>query len=166
MRRAFALLATVLCLLLLFSLSVCAEEDGVGDAYSSFTEAIPKDVADLLPEGIFSEDMGEVNSAVREVTGFGWFMGKIGEILGADMGGALRLFARLLGILVLAALLSTVRGSIGSEALAKTVELCGSCAIVGSLLSLTSDAVTVVADFLYFLSEVRPSSYMVYRIRR
>ena len=148
MRRFFALLAAVFCLVFALTLSVCAEENSVGGAYSSFTEAIPKDVADLLPEGIFSEDMDEVNAAVREVTGFGWFMGKIGEILGADMGGSLRLFARLLGILVLAALLSTMRGSIGSETLAKTVELCGSCAIVGSLLSLTSDAVTVVTDFL------------------
>ena len=108
MKRVFHLLAAVLCLVCVFSLSVCAEEDAVGDAYSSFTEAIPKDVADLLPEGIFSEDMDEVNAAVREVTGFGWFMGKIGELLGADMGGALCLFARLLGILVLAALFAAV----------------------------------------------------------
>ena len=83
MRRFFALLAAVFCLVFALTLSVCAEENSVGGAYSSFTEAIPKDVADLLPEGIFSEDMDEVNAAVREVTGFGWFMGKIGELFSA-----------------------------------------------------------------------------------
>lgn len=152
MRAAFRLLLVVFCLSTVFSLSVCAENDAVGDAYSSFIDAIPEDVADLLPEGIFSEDMDEVHGAVREVTGFGWMMGKIGELIGADMDGAIGLFARLLGILVLAALLSAVRSSLGSEALSRAVDLCGSCAIVGSLLSLTSDAVMAVAGFLERLS--------------
>ena len=142
-------MVTALRVAFLFCLSAGAEEDNqaVKEGYDSFLEAIPDDVAKLLPDGLFSENMDEVHSAVREVTGAGWLFSHIGELLAADVGGAFSLFARLLGILVTVAVLSAVRGSV-TDGLARAVGLCGACVITASLLSLTVDTIEAVTAFL------------------
>lgn len=138
-------------------LAVCTayaeeENEALGEAYSSFGEGLPDDVAELLPDGIFSSSMEEVGDAAAEVSGFRWILEQVLTILGAELDGAVALFGRLLSVLVTVALVGTVKRSIGSEALARGVELCGSCAVVGSLLSLTGDAVTAVSGFFERLS--------------
>lgn len=143
-----ALLLALMIGLFLLVLPVSAESGAAEEAYGTLLESLPRDVAARLPEGVFSEDLYKVGEAVRETTSFGRFMETVGEVLSSDLGGAFRLFAKLLGILVLTAVLNTVRASIGSEALARAVELCGSCAVTGALLSLTLDAMGRVTEFL------------------
>lgn len=140
--------------LVLFALPVRAEDqnEALGDTYSAFTEGIPDDVAALLPEDVFSGDMGKVAEAATEVSGFEWLLKQILTLLGAELGGALALFGRLLSVLVIAALVGAVKSTIGSEALARAVELCGACAVVGTLLSLTGEAVSAVSGFFERLS--------------
>ena len=137
-------------LVLVLGVPVSAEQGtgAVESSYGEFLESIPRDIAERLPDGVFSSDLIAVGEAVRENAAFGRLWQTVGEIFCADLGGALALFARLLGILTLSAVLSAVRSSLGSEALGRAVELCGSCAVVGTLLSMTADAVSRVADFL------------------
>lgn len=150
MRRG-AILA--LLFILLFALPVRAEEDQpFADAYSSFTEGIPDDVAALLPEGVFSDNVDEVAKGAEEVSGFRWLVNTILTLFGAELDGAVALFGRLLSVLIVAALVGTVKSAIGSEALARAVELCGSCAVVGTLLSLVGESVTAVGVFFDRLS--------------
>jgi len=147
-------LAGLLLLLLFFNLpalTAAAESSNtevLEEAYSQLEDAVPEDVADLLPEGFFSGNMDEVHEAVREVSGFGWILKHAAKLLGADLEGALRLFAHLLAVLLIAALFGAIRGMVGSEALSKAVSLCGSLAVTGCLLSLVSDSVETVSTFL------------------
>jgi hypothetical protein len=92
-----------------------------------------------------------VHDAVKEVSGFGWIMKHAARLLGADLEGALRLFAHLLAVLLMAALFAALKGIVGSEALSKAVSLCGSLAVAGCLLSLVAGSVETVSAFLTHL---------------
>ena len=147
--RLFGLVFAVMLVLIC---PVCAEDAVFGEAYSSFLEQIPEDVAALLPDGIFSEDVAEVGEAAAEMSGFRFLLARVSELLLLELDGVLRLFGRLLSVLVIAAVTGTVKKSIGSDALSRAVELCGGCAVIGTLLSLTGEAVTVVSGFFERLS--------------
>ena len=154
MRRWLFGAVLALFLACIFSLAAGAESGNgevLADAYSRLAELIPEDVADLLPDGFFSEDIDEVHDAVKEVSGFGWIMKHAARLLGADLEGALRLFAHLLAVLLMAALFAALKGIVGSEALSKAVSLCGSLAVAGCLLSLVAGSVETVSAFLTHL---------------
>lgn len=140
----------VLCLLcgLFFLLPAHGEEGGLPEAeYGEFLAGIPDDVAALLPEGIFSSDAGEVAMGAEEISGFSFLASRALSLVGAELDGAVRLFGRLVGILLIAAVGGVIRGTIGSEALSRAVGLCTTCTVIGSLLSLTEEAVTAAAGF-------------------
>lgn len=141
-------------LALLFCVSAGAEDsaDAFEEAYGEFVGSLPRDVTDRMPDGLLSEDAESVGRAVAETVDFGWLMGQIGEALSARMGEALSLAARLTALLALSALLSSVRGGLGSEAAGRAAELCSSAVMAGVLVSLTYDAVRVAVDFLDRLS--------------
>ena len=153
MRRLLAFAMTVtFALLLAFPASAEEQGEALDEAYRSFVDGIPEDVASLLPSDLFSSDMDKVAGAAKEVSGFGWLVDRILTLLGAELDGAVALFGRLLSILVIAALASAVKSSIGSEALAGAVDLCAAAVIIGSMLSLTGEAVTAVGGFFERIS--------------
>ena len=153
MRRLLAFAMTVtFALLLAFPASAEEQGEALDEAYRSFVDGIPEDVASLLPSDLFSSDMDKVAGAAKEVSGFGWLVDRILTLLGAELDGAVALFGRLLSILVIAALASAVKSSIGSEALAGAVDLCAAAVIIGSMLSLTGEAVTAVSGFFERIS--------------
>lgn len=153
MRRLLAFAMTVtFALLLAFPASAEEQGEALDEAYRSFVDGIPEDVASLLPSDLFSSDMDKVAGAAKEVSGFGWLVDRILTVLGAELDGAVALFGRLLSILVIAALASAVKSSIGSEALAGAVDLCAAAVIIGSMLSLTGEAVTAVSGFFERIS--------------
>ena len=143
-----ALLAVLLCV------QTCAAsaDKTLDDAYSSFTDTVPDDVAALLPEGLFSENWEGTAQAARRAGSFGFLAEAVLKAFGGELHGAFRLFGRLLSVLVIAALTGTVKKAIGSEPLSRAVELCGSCAVIGTLLSLTGEAVAAVSGFFERLS--------------
>ena len=153
MRRLLAFaMAVTFALLLAFPASAEEPSEALDEAYRSFVDGIPEDVASLLPSDLFSSDMDKVAGAAKEVSGFGWLVDRILTLLGAELDGAVALFGRLLSILVIAALASAVKSSIGSEALAGAVDLCAGAVIIGSMLSLTGEAVTAVGGFFERIS--------------
>lgn len=153
MRRLLAFaMAVTFALLLAFPASAEEPGEALDEAYRSFVDGIPEDVASLLPSDLFSSDMDKVAGAAKEVSGFGWLADRILTVLGAELDGAVALFGRLLSILVIAALASAVKSSIGSEALAGAVDLCAAAVIIGSMLSLTGEAVTAVGGFFERIS--------------
>ena len=145
----WTILAAVAAILVaIFALPARAEDEPpLENAYSEFLEGIPDDVAALLPEGIFSGNMEEVAKGAEEVSGFRWLVDTVLTLLGAELDGAVSLFGRRLSVLIVAALVGTVKTALGSEALTRAVELCGTAAVVGTLLSLVGEAVTAVSGF-------------------
>ena len=126
---------------LLFCLPTFAEESdaALGEQlppeYQALLEAIPEDIAALLPEGIFSSDSNEVGEAVQQLSSFSYLLNTLLSLLGARLGTCMKLLALLCGILLLSAVFRTVRSSIGNESLGQAFSFCTTLVITLSILA-------------------------------
>lgn len=122
--------------LLIFSFPLCiyAEDIALPEEYGDFADAIPEDVARLLPEGFLSGDFAELSGAVNEASAPGFLLGTAWSLLCGGLGSAAGTFGILVGIMILSALLHTVaEGSIGNlkKGIAFAIGASTSAAVVG-----------------------------------
>jgi len=130
MRRVAAL-----CLVISLIIIPISAEETLPEEYSDFSSAIPEDVASMLPEGFFSGNISELSDSLFDVTSPKYILGVIFDLLSGGLGGALSLFALLVGMLALASLLSSfTEGLISGElkvAVGYAISICISGAVVG-----------------------------------
>lgn len=130
-----------------FSASALDYED-YGEEYEKMLDGIPNDIAELLPEGLFSHDPDEIYGAVEEMSGFSYFLSSVGELLGLRVGDALRLFAILLGLLVIAAFLRRLGEIVRSPSLANTLSMCSLGGIISAVVAVQYEQLMAVSRFL------------------
>ena len=117
-KKGMVFLALALLLALTLSLPILAEvEGGPGDVgeeikgeWGAFCAEIPQEIADLLPSDFFSENMESVGQGVREISTPRAIFRTVGRFFGVTLSGGLALFARLCGIVLLAATLRAASG--------------------------------------------------------
>lgn len=103
------------------------EAEAMRDAFDGFLGSVPPEVADLLPEGFFSQDMGAVGEAVREQSSLSAILSAIGRATGLAIGDNLALLARLCGVLILSAVL---RGLFGESGASQAFSFCATLTMV------------------------------------
>ena len=113
-------------------------EESVGqnmpEGFSELTELLPEEVGELLPEGLDSEDPEAVGQALEELTGAERLLTYALELAGVELEASVRLFLRLCGLLLLAALFGVLRDTLGSGALSGAVRFCTTTAIFAAIL--------------------------------
>lgn len=121
-------------LVLLFPLNVSAEEVDIPEEYGGFADAIPDDVAEMLPDGFLSGELSELSAAVNEASSPSFLLGTLWSLLCGGAGNAFGMFGILIGILILSALLNTVaEGSVGNlkKGISFAVGVSTSAAVIG-----------------------------------
>ena len=125
-----ALIGALLCLWLLGGLllpvgaeareTTAEEEAGIAEEsakihplWQEFLGAVPAEVRELLPEGFFEEDMTKVGESVSEATALDTVLSVVGHLSGLAFREYLAVFAKVCGVLVLAA---TVRAAFPAAA--------------------------------------------------
>ena len=101
------------------SFGIDAEENetiACEEEYKNMLEELPDEVADLLPEKLFSDKAEDIVDGAREATSFSYIINTALEYLGFELKSAVKLLATLIGILLLAAVLNTVKTSFSSSA--------------------------------------------------
>ena len=107
----------------LLALPVRAEEyDTMPDEYSDFYDSIDGEIADKLPEGVFSDGKEDINEAAGELINPASILNMLIDALGVGLDGAAPTLAVVLGIVVLSAILTSLASSSGG--LSRTVEGC------------------------------------------
>lgn len=132
-RAAFA---SVIFLILIgfFMMPVRAEEhETLPSEFSDFRDPIDAEIADKLPEGIFSDDRDEINDAAEELIDPTSLLSMLIDALGVGLEGALPTLALLLGIVVISAILTLFAASSGglSQSVEGCIRLCTFTAISG-----------------------------------
>lgn len=94
--------------------SVAGDVYDIGGELDGLRDAVPSDILDLLPDGFFSSDVGELSDAVsRAASGEGLIRAALRAWEGG-IGDAVRLFGLLLSVTMAAALLgATAEGTAG-----------------------------------------------------
>ena len=67
------------------SVDVYAEEDDISDRYSELIENLPNDIADLLPEDIFSLNLDDLGEGVGQLTSWDFIIDRLLDILGLNI---------------------------------------------------------------------------------
>ncbi len=125
-----------------------ADCDLPGEEYKQMLDGIPQDIADILPEGLFSGDTEQIGRATEQISGFDFVLARVADILGAGLPRALRLFATLLGLIILSALLRQTRTLIRSPSLSGAVSFCCTAAMIGAIVALQYEQLSMITAFL------------------
>ena len=142
-RHLKALSILWLCLLLFsfFALTIGAEEaesETVGEEipveFGDLLNSLPPEIAELLPAELFSQDSGEVNGAVSEMSSFSYLVRCFFAAVGLHWEDCLRLLLTIAGLLLLSSVFSAARAAIKSEALGRAFSLCASLAMLTAIL--------------------------------
>ena len=127
-------------LLCFFTLRAAAEDtslvtDELREDYATFLESIPAEIADLLPESFFYTDPEASEDAVSEAIGISAVLRVLGKVTGLAIGENLALFAKICGLLLLAALFRALAAEKGGE-VGRAYAFCTTLAMAILLLTL------------------------------
>ena len=156
MRTRVALaLATVIALCLMLCVNTSAEEayeaETVPPAFSELGDALPDELTEGLPDGLFSEDMSEVLGAAEEMSGFSYLCRVVLDAVGLRMEELLPLLGTLIGLILVAAVLRTVRDSLRGRG----GELFGFCLRLLMFAAIVSQAVGMVETVQAYFASLR-----------
>ena len=93
---------------LIFIFAFRAEAVELPEEYRDFYESIPDDVAEMLPNGIFSADAGEVSESLTDALSLKSLLNLVRELLVGSMPGAFSLFCVLVCLMILSVLANTL----------------------------------------------------------
>ena len=128
-KRIFFGVLVVTILLALGCVTTSAEDtytQVLPDEYGQLSDALPDDITDLLPEGLFSTDPNQSLTATETLTTPDYLFRTVLSMVGLYMGDVLQLLLVLLGLLLLAALLRRLQNATGKvhEGFSFCVRLC------------------------------------------
>ena len=136
---------------MLFSVGVVAEngdfEETPPDEFGEFLSAIPEEIAELLPPGLFSKNTGEIAEELQRLSSFSNLSALIGSLFSTLFGKILPVFCTVAGLLLLSALFSAIRTSLKSESVAKAFSFASTLALLGALLTQISAVVGSVVSY-------------------
>lgn len=144
----FCIAVTVTLTALMTVNAPAADYEDISEDYDRLLYGIPDDVADILPDGFYSQDVSEIHSAVEQMSGFEYIADTVMSILGLEIGNALKLLATLLTVIVLSALLRTVSTLMRSNTIKSVVGICGTGAVICAVMMLQYDSINMVKSFL------------------
>ena len=127
--------------------AVDSEEVRLPEDYYGVLETLPEELSDALPEGFFGNDGEDIEKAIFEVSSPKYVFSYIGSLLSLGVGDAVSIAATLCGILVISAVFSALRSSIGSPALSKAIEFSSSCAIFAAIIGIQHSRISLVSEF-------------------
>lgn len=140
-------------LLCFFSCSVNAgvEEDAAElecyEEYRQMLDALPDDLAEMLPDKLYSSKVSDIIEGASEITDFEYIMSAATDLMGLELDASLRMLATLVGILVLAGVLNTVKKYFSSTSINEVFSLTSCCAVFLVVILAQYEIISSVAAF-------------------
>ncbi len=125
--------AIILVLFLLMTFNVAAQEVDLPqvpeDEWKDFEDSVPDSVKDKL-YGDSMDNGEEFAQNVSQMSKGDYIASVIFDIVGIELGGALRLFFALCALIILSAIFATFGESVGNSALSSAIRFCSSGALI------------------------------------
>ena len=146
-------------MLSVFVLPVSAKSDDedepiIPGEYYEIIDELPKDIADALPEEMYSEDIEELSSGLSRMVSAEYLFSFIGELLGIELESAVSVLGKMCGLLLLSALLKNVCSSLSSGALSSAFEFSSTCCIFTAIVGLVYAQIDMVSSFFERLNSL------------
>lgn len=154
------ILFLIISLIFIPTFHINAEEEYIPDDYYELEDELPEEVEDLLPDGIFSEDNEQMESAVNSAISWEYIIGVIIDLIGVNLGDIARVLATVSIVIVLSSLLSALNNTIASATLKRIIELASSSMLALTLLELSKEplsrATQLFDNIALFVNTVSP----------
>ena len=162
----------ILIILISFSAFIClstnihAQEATLPDEYENVEEGIPDDILDLLPDGLFSNDLQSIIDALEDITSWEFISGFVFDVLGIKLKDALRALSVILGVLLIGALINMIKRSIMNTSLASALDMLISIILVAALYRMASpmieQSVRLLKQIVLFVNSTSPVIVAMY----
>ena len=140
----------------------CHAEDTMGevmpDEYHELLEILPKNLTDLLPDGLFSKDSTTVGDAVNEISDFSYLLKAVLTLIGERLTPCIKLLASVSGMLLLSAVLRTVQASLSQKQIARAFSICTTLVILSFLLTRGYDSSQRTKEYFSTLGTISSTS--------
>lgn len=155
MQRRLVILTIALALCLLLSiLPIAADESEealtMPPAYGDLEEVLPHEITDLLPDGLFSEDLATSLEATRSMTEWEFLLDTLLSALGVGFSDTVGLFCSLLGMILVASVFHTFQKSVGG----RSGEMLDFCIRLGVYAAIALQTVGMVETVKTYFSRV------------
>lgn len=154
------ILLLIISLIFIPTFHINAEEEYIPDDYYELEDELPEEVEDLLPDGIFSEDNEQMESAVNSAISWEYIIGVIIDLIGVNLGDIARVLATVSIVIVLSSLLSAFNNTIAGPTLKRIIELAASSVLVLTLMELSKEplsrATQLFDNIALFVNTVSP----------
>lgn len=142
------------------------EENTVPDEYEDLLDSLPDDVAELLPDELFSNDSNDIAQGADKLTSWNYMFDMFFDILGLNIKSLLKNFATILGLLVLCSLLNMLKNSVKNATTEQIVSLISGAIIVATILSISQEpmqrALILLDEIKTFTNTVSPLMCAMY----
>ena len=153
-RRLFILTISLALCLLLSILPIAADESEealtMPPAYGELEEGLPPEITDLLPDGLFSEDLATSLEATRSMTEWEFLLDTLLCALGVGFSDTVGLFCSLLGMILVASVFHTFQKSVGG----RSGEMLDFCIRLGVYAAIALQTVGMVETVKTYFSRV------------
>lgn len=134
MVKRFLIIFLIVLLLPMIEISAFAEEPDMPEEYEEFIEGLPDDIAELLPEGLFSNDADAVTDAIDEMTGWEYIIDVVFRVIGLNLKNVIKALASILAVLVISALFKAMKKTVKNDATANVLQLVAGAILVAVLI--------------------------------
>ena len=157
----------VLLVVFMPSLNVLAQEDSdVPDEYEEMLDSLPDDIADILPEDIFSDNIDDIGNGVSELTSWDYIFDTVFNILGLNIKNLLKSVATIMALLILCSVLNMLKNSIKNVANERIINLASGAAIILTVLEISREplqrAMVLLEEMQVFTNTISPVMCSVY----
>ncbi len=139
------------------TLPVAAEGEELPEGFFEAVGTLPEEVVDRLPEDLLSREGTKAGEAVGQMVQTEYLMETVLELVGIELGGALRLLATLVGLLLISAVFGAVRSSFASDTLSGAFDFCATAAIFSAIVQLLMKQMQGVEQFFERVSSLMGS---------
>ena len=147
--------------------NVFAQEDSdIPDEYDDMLDSLPNDIADMLPDEIFSDDINSIAQGTKELTSWDYIFNTVFDILGLNIKAIVKSVATIIGLLVLCALLNMLKSTIKSAATERILNLISISTLVLVVLKISYEplqrAMQLLQEMRVFTNTISPVMCSIY----
>lgn len=141
--------------------SVCAQEEGqIPDEYEDLLDSLPGDIANILPDEIFSDNIEDISQGAQKLTSWAYIFDTVFDILGLNIKTVLKSIALIVGLIVLCSLLNMLKNSTNNIATSRTIDLVSGVAVITTVLKISQEplqrAMALLEEIMVFTNTVSP----------
>ena len=160
------------CIIFLFVLiifpafNVFAEEASIPDEYEDLLDSLPSDIADMLPDEIFSNNLDDIAIGANKLTSWDYIFNMVFDVLGLNIKTMLKSLATIIALLVITSLLNMLKNSMNNPASERVLNLVSRAIIVFTVLQISQEplkrAMLLLEEMKIFTNTISPVMCSIY----